>query len=82
MIFFSPSKFRKYNFYGSVDHDGLFEDELFTHVIGTQEILLFYVSSLLRMLAFDSAKVLIYFKCVNKLCLFFNVYLVITMLSH
>lgn len=48
---------RKYNFYGSVDHDGLFEDELFTHVIGTQEILLFYITSLLRMLTFDSAKV-------------------------
>ena len=42
-----------------MDHEGLFEDDLFTHVIGTQEILLFYISSLLRTLAFDSAKVLL-----------------------
>jgi len=48
---------RKFNLYGPVDHEGLLDDEVSTHLIGTQEILLFYAASLLRALVLDSAKV-------------------------
>lgn len=49
---------KKYNLYGSFDNEGIFDDDVYTHLIGTQEIMLFYFTSLLKSLVTDSSKVI------------------------